>query len=130
MSAMIFLEKSDVLEMQRRSIEAFGGIHGLRDDGALESALLAAKNRAYYEGADLAQCAATYAFHLTQAHAFLDGNKRVAAIASEAFIELNGARLNVSNDEIVELFLAIAASEKSREQVEEFFAARLMPLHE
>ncbi|MCB0100033.1 MAG: Fic family protein, partial [Caldilineaceae bacterium] len=61
-------------------IDEYGGVHGLRDDGILESALAAAENRAYYENADLASCAATYAFHLCEAHAFLDGNKRIAAM--------------------------------------------------
>jgi Fic/DOC family len=49
---------------------------GLRDEALLESALTAARNRHHYEMADVVSCAATYAYHLTQAHAFLDGNKR------------------------------------------------------
>jgi len=85
-------------------IEEFGGSHGLRDEGALESALVAAENREYYENADLATCAATYAYHLTQTHAFIDGNKRIAAAVSEIFLELNGARLNTTNEQIVRLF--------------------------
>ena len=47
---MIFLDKSAVLEIQSQLIERYGGIHGLRDEGALESAL-AAENRAHYENA-------------------------------------------------------------------------------
>ena len=46
---MIFPDKSAVLEIQAKLIERYGGIHGLRDEGALESALMAAENRAYYE---------------------------------------------------------------------------------
>ena len=56
-----------------RLIEQTGGRAGIRDVGLLESALAAAENRHIYEGADLAACAATYAYHLTQAHAFIDG---------------------------------------------------------
>lgn len=74
---MLFLYKSEVIDIQKRLIEEFGGIHGLLDEGALESALASAENRAYYENADIAICAATYAWHLTQAHAFIDGNKRI-----------------------------------------------------
>ena len=70
MSQLKFLSKDEVLEIHRRNIEEFGGIHGLRDENAFESALMAAQNRAHYEGAGLAVCAATYAFHLSQAHAF------------------------------------------------------------
>jgi len=117
----LFPRKQEVLDIQARLIETFGGVHGLRDEGALESALVAAENREYYENAGLATCAATYAYHLTQAHAFIDGNKRVAAAVSEIFLEINGARLNATNEQIVELFLDIAASKLSRDEVERFF---------
>jgi death-on-curing protein len=102
-------------------IEAFGGSHGLRDEGALESALVAAGNREYYENADLATCAATYAYHLAQAHAFVDGNKRIAAAVSEIFLEINGARLSMTNEQIIKLFLDIAAGVLSRDEVEQLF---------
>ena len=119
---MIFPDKSAVLEIQSQLIERYGGIHGLRDAGALESALNAAENRAYYENAPIEILAATYAFHLSQAHAFLDGNKRIAAAVAGVFLELNGAWLKASQDEIIELFLDIAASKTSREDVENKFA--------
>ncbi len=60
---MNFLAKEEVLELHRINIERCGGSHGLRDEGALESALMAPQNRAYYEEADLVSCAATYAFN-------------------------------------------------------------------
>ena len=72
---LIFISKEEALELHHDSIERFGGSYGLRDEGAFESALRAAENRHYYENTDLKICAATYAFHLTQAHAFIDGNK-------------------------------------------------------
>ena len=119
---MLFLYKSEVIDIQKRLIEEFGGIHGLLDDeGALESALASAENRAYYENADIAICAATYAWHLTQAHAFIDGNKRIAAAVSEIFVEINGMKLNATNSQIVDLFLTIASGEKSRGEVEQIF---------
>jgi len=119
---MIFPDKSAVLEIQSQLIERYGGIHGLRDEGALESALNTAENRAFYEDAPVDILAATYAFHLSQAHAFLDGNKRIAAAVTGVFLELNGAWLNASQDEIIELFLDIAASRITREVVESKFA--------
>ena len=123
---MLFLRKQEVLDIQRRLIEEFGGSYGLRDEGALESALAAAENRAFYEKAELAVCAATYAYHLTQAHAFIDGNKRVAAAVSEVFIEINGAQLVAANDEMVAIFMRIAAGELSREETEKFFSERVV----
>lgn len=117
----LFPRKQEVLDIHSQLIEAFGGVHGLRDEAALESALAAAENREYYENADLALCAATYAYHLAQAHAFIDGNKRIAAAVSEIFLELNGAHISATNEQIVVLFLGIAASKLSRAEVEEFF---------
>lgn len=76
---MNFVDKTSVLIIQRKLIERDGGIHGLRDEGLLESAIKAAENRYNYETEDLAKLAATYAYHLSQAHAFLDGNKRCMA---------------------------------------------------
>jgi death-on-curing protein len=123
---MIFIEKESVLEIQARLIERYGGIHGLRDEGALESALMAAENRAYYEDVPVEALAATYAFHLSQAHAFLDGNKRIAAAIAGIFLEINGKWLTATEDEIIELFLDIAASRLLREDVERKFAEWLM----
>ncbi len=119
---MLFPRKDEVFEIHRRLLEQFGGMPGVRDEGLLDSALLAAANRQHYEAADLATLAATYAFHLTRNHPFVDGNKRVGAAVAEVFLRLNGALLNASNDEIVELFLSIAAGTVSREEAEKSFA--------
>jgi death-on-curing protein len=116
---MIFPEKLDVLTVHARLIAETGGTSGLRQEALLESALAAANNRHHYEGADVVSCAATYAYHLTQTHAFFDGNKRVAAAITEAFLETNGFELTMTNEEVVSLFLAIASSQLSRDQVEQ-----------
>lgn len=118
---MLFLYKSEVIDIQKKLIKEFGGIHGLRDEGALESALASAENRAYYENADIVTCAATYAYHLAQAHAFIDGNKCIAAAVSEIFVEINGVKLNASNEQIVDLFMDIASGNKARSDVEHLF---------
>jgi death-on-curing protein len=115
---MIFLRKSEVIVLQAASIDRFGGLHGIRDEGALESALIAVENRYHYESADIAICAATYAYHLCQAHAFIDGNKRVAAAATEVFLAFNNAKFTATNDQIVDFFLGIASGAISRDKVE------------
>lgn len=117
----LFSEKQEVIDIQKKLIDTFGGIHGLRDESAFESALAAAENRLYYENINLAACAATYAYHLTQAHAFIDGIKRVAAAVAEIFLELHGAHLKATNDQIVALFLDIAAGKLTRDEVEQIF---------
>jgi death-on-curing protein len=119
---MLFPRKDEVLEIHRQLLEQFGGSPGLRDEGLLDSALIAAANRQHYEGADLATCAATYAYHLTKNHPFVDGNKRVGAAVAEIFVRLNDGRLKATDNEIVNLFLGIAAGTVSREEVEQTFS--------
>ncbi len=102
---MKFVDKLSVLIIHRKSIDRFGGIYGLRDESALESAVNAAETRFYYETEDIAKLAATYAYHLSQAYAFLDGNKRIAAAVAGVFLGINGFLLDATEDEIIELFL-------------------------
>ena len=122
---MTFPEKLDVLTIHATLIAETGGTDGLRDEALLESALAAAENRHHYEAADVVSCAAAYAYHLTQTHAFLDGNKRVAAAITEAFLETNGFELTMTNEEVIAFFLAIASSKLSREEVEELLRERV-----
>ena len=118
-------DKLDVLAVHASLISETGGSAGLRD-GLLESALAAVENRHYYEAAELVTCAATYAYHLTQAHAFIDGNKRIAAAITETFLETNGGQLMMTNEEVVQLFLDIASGVLSREEVEQFFMTKVV----
>jgi death-on-curing protein len=118
---MKFPDKLDVLTVHARLIAETGGRGGLRDEGMLDSALAAVENRYRYEQADAVACAATYAYHLTQAHAFIDGNKRVAAAITETFLATNGLELLLPDAHMVHLFLEIASSQLSRDQIEERF---------
>jgi death on curing protein len=122
---MNFPDKFDVITVHAQLIAVTGGSQGLRDEGALESALASPQNRLYYEEASLIICAATYAYHITPAHAFVDGNKRVAAAITETFLETNGAQLNLSNEEIVTLFLDIASGRMTRTEVEILFLQKV-----
>ena len=57
-------------------------------------------------------------YHLTQAHAFMDGNKRIAAAITETFLETNGGQLMMTNEEVVQLFLDVASGVLNRDEVE------------
>ena len=122
---MIFLRKTDLLELHRRLLGEHGGTQGMLSEAALESALIAAENRHWYEEVDLAACAASYAFHLTQAHAFLDGNKRVGAAAMEVFLVANGAEVEADDDELYDLIMGIAGGGLSRQAAEDWLRPRL-----
>jgi death on curing protein len=80
----------DVIAVHSRLIAKFGGSLGIRDRGALESAL-ARPRTGYYD--DIIQEAAALWESLSQNHPFVDGNKRVAVTVTAAFLKLNGYRL-------------------------------------
>ena len=102
-----------------------GGAAGLRDAGALASAMDRARNLAAYGEPDVAALAAAYAFGIARNHPFTDGNKRSAAVISETFLTLNGQRLEVSDAELVVVFLALAAGELSEDELADWFRAHL-----
>lgn len=85
-----FISWLEIEIIHRKSIERFGGTHGMRDDTLVHSALGAAMNDYYYAQADSAGIAAAYAFHIAQAQGFLDGNKRTAIGAALVFLERSG----------------------------------------
>jgi len=117
---MILLTKSEVLAIHQRSLQEFGGSGGIRDEGAFESVLVAVENRIVYEQVDVLACAATYAYHLTMAHAFVDGNKRVAAATMRVFLLVNEVDLDASEDDLYDLFIGIAAGAIRRDAVEQW----------
>lgn len=90
-------------------LRLFGGPEGLRDRGALESALGRPLNRYAYEGAGLAELAACYAFGIARNHAFVDGNKRTAFLAVVTFLGLNGVEFVVDDASAVSTFRDLAA---------------------
>jgi death on curing protein len=114
---MRYLSLAEVLELHRRVIEQAGGSMGLRDMGALESAV--AQPRMTFGGEDLYPSlvgkAAALCFSLVQNHPFVDGNKRVGHAAMETFLVLNGFEIDATTDEQEKLILALAAGELSRE---------------
>jgi len=102
-----------------------GGGQGVRDAGALESAMMRPRNLALYDEPDAAALAAAYAFGLARNHPFVDGNKRTAAVVSETFLALNGHRLDASDAELVVASLALAAGELSEDELADWFRSHL-----
>jgi death-on-curing protein len=89
MTEPIWLTVELVLAIHERQLKRFGGRAGVRDLGALESALGRARNRWAYEQDDLASLAAAYTFGIARNHPFVDGNKRTALLALVTFLGLN-----------------------------------------
>ena len=96
-----------------RQIARHGGAPGLRDAGLLENACARPMNLAAYEDPDVHDLAAAYAFGISKAHAFIDGNKRTAFVACATFLALNGHRLRPDAADGVRMMEDLAASELS-----------------
>ena len=76
-----------------RQLAEHGGLDGMRDKGAVESALARRQNLDVYASADAAALAAAYAHGLARNHGFADGNKRTAWVVARLFLADNGYRL-------------------------------------
>ncbi len=90
-----------------------GGLAGLRDANALESAIARAEQLAHYGSPDVADLAAAYGFGIARNHPFSDGNKRTAFVAVELFLALNGFDLLASDADCVVHMLELAAGNLS-----------------
>ena len=103
-----WLERLVIDEAHFRQVREHGGAHGIRDENALEAALARPRHRwAYEPEVDLADLAAAYAFGLVRGHPYVDGNKRVAFIAMDAFLDVNGVEL-LATDVVVTMQAAAA----------------------
>ena len=110
---MISLTVSDIMLLHEKIIDKTGGIRGIRDIrdiGLLEMAV--SSPFASFGGEDLYKTLEEKAKQLCNSlirnHPFLDGNKRIGALAMSVFLDLNGKKLNITNEEIVSLGLEIA----------------------
>jgi death-on-curing protein len=119
-----FLTLDDLLALHADRVDRYGGALGVRDIGALRSALgmpSATFERAFLHPT-LPEMAAAYLFHVSQAHGFVDGNKRAALAAALAFLWLNGHELRADPDPLYELCLGVAAATASKAEASVFFA--------
>jgi death-on-curing protein len=90
--ARFYLTIGEVLQIHRALIDSYGGIHGLRDQKLLESAVFRPQI-GYYN--TIAEEAAALMESLANNHPFLDGNKRIAFAAAHTFLLINGHDLEV-----------------------------------
>jgi death on curing protein len=100
--------------------------HSVCDWGLLKSAIAmpAATFGGQFLHADLCEMAAAYLFHLVQNHPFIDGNKRVGAVAADVFLHINGRELVADQDDYADLVLSVASGVTSKSAVAEFFRAQ------
>ena len=120
---LVFLSLDNVLHLHTSAIEVEGGAGGIRELGLLESAVMTPQQQ--FDGAylhpDVPAMAAAYLYHLCSNHPFVDGNKRVAAMAAYVFLDANGCRLEASDPEFEQMVLHVAAGNTSKEELTDWF---------
>jgi death-on-curing protein len=105
-------------------IREHGGLPGLRDENALESALARARQKWHYDDdADLATLAAAHGFGLVKNHPYRDGNKRIGFLAIVTFLGINGRELQATDAEVVAEIVALADSRVSEPQLADWIRA-------
>ena len=119
----IFLTLDEIIGIHRDQIVRYGGSEGIRDWGMLRLAVAmpAAGFGGQFLHADLCEMAAAYLFHIVQNHPFVDGNKRVGAVAAYVFLALNNMRLTADQASYAEIVLSVACGETPKSAVAEFF---------
>ncbi len=126
--AIRYLTLSEVIFLYHRVMEVSGGEEGIRDLGALQSAL--AQPRMTYGGEELypslAEKAGALVYSLVKNHAFVDGNKRIAHAAMEVFLMLNGYEVRATVEEQERVMRAVAAGEMRREELVKWIEAHMV----
>lgn len=116
---MIKFSKEKVLLLHQIMAEATGGSVGVRDDGLLDSALEAAfagfGGKEFYPTKE--EKGARIGFSLISNHAFVDGNKRIGVYVMLSFLEMNGIRIQCTDDELVHVGLSVADGSMGYEEL-------------
>jgi death on curing protein len=109
-------------------VREHGGLPGVRDENALESALARPQQkRAYDADIDVAGLAAAYAFGLARNHPYRDGNKRIAFLALVTFLGVNGKEFDASEEDVVATILALADGSLTEAQLARWIGRHIAP---
>ncbi|MFA6218152.1 MAG: type II toxin-antitoxin system death-on-curing family toxin [Erythrobacter sp.] len=120
-----WLAEPVILAVHDRQLGEHGGPVGVRDAGALASALARPVNQWHYGTHDPCVLAVAYAFGIARNHPFVDGNKRTAWVAARLFLRLNGHALSFSEQDAVATVLALAAGELTEDELADWLRGHL-----
>lgn len=115
-----------VLAIHDRQLSEHGGLDGVRDLGAVESALARPANLVVYGDPDAADLAAAYAYGVAMNHGFADGNKRTAWVLARLFLADNAIRLHFDKADAVRTMLALAAGRLTEADLAYWFRSRMV----
>jgi death on curing protein len=125
-----YLTLNEATDLHRQVVEQSGGSLGLRDLGALESAV--AQPQMTFGGDDLyptlVEKAAALGFSLVMNHPFIDGNKRIGHAALETFLITNDMEIDASVDDQEQIILSLASGELQRDAFTDWLKDHLKPI--
>ena len=124
----IWVPIAAVLAIHDRQIARHGGASGLRDKALLEMGCARAMNLSAYTNAGPAEIAAAYAFGVSKAHAFVDGNKRTAFVTALTFLRLNGYSFRPSPIEGVRMMEDLASGHVSEAEFAKWLSSGIKPI--
>ncbi|MFT3686928.1 MAG: type II toxin-antitoxin system death-on-curing family toxin [Phycisphaerales bacterium] len=119
---LFFFTVEDILQIHDDQIAQYGGEPTLRDRGLLESALETPRSMfgGEYLHRDIFEMAAAYLYHIVRNHPFVDGNKRTGTVAAFSFLEINNIDVEADENAVVEMTLAVATGQATKQQVAAF----------
>lgn len=126
MSEIFWVAREIAEAVHDRQLSEHGGGTGVRDLGALESALARPQNLHLYGEPDMAEMAAAYAFGIARNHPFVDGNKRTAWVAARLFLRLNDVQIAFDKAEATIMMQQLAAGDLTQDDVANWFRERLV----
>ena len=121
-----WVEASAVFAIHDFQIAEHGGSDGVRDRGAIESALMRPVNLAHYGEPDAADLAASHAYGLAKNHGFVDGNKRTAWVVARLFLADNDQRIHFDQVEAVQTMEGVASGRISEADLADWFRQHLV----
>jgi death-on-curing protein len=121
----LWVPLSAVKAAHDEQLSLYGGVDGIRDEGALESALARPQNLAAYGEPDAADLAAAYVFGIARNHAFVDANKRTAWATARAFLKHNGVTFSFERVESIAVLLAVARGGVDEDELARWFRVRI-----
>ena len=122
-SEPLFLTFAEIIEIHDYQIAHFSGSAGLRDLEMLKSAIgmPSATFGGEYLHPSIIEMAAAYLYHLVENHPFVDGNKRVGAMAALVFLDLNGYDFDASDKDFTDMVLKVASGKMLKADITLFF---------
>ena len=114
-----FIPEEIVLIIHTDLLQRYGGSTGVRDKNLLESAIAQPKITvgSKYANKTIFDKAAAYGFHICMNHPFVDGNKRVAFVLMDIFLQKNGWDLTAGEEEAYSIMMSLASGKLSKSEL-------------